>query len=136
LFKRILAGALGLTEAFVSATGAFAGSHVVAQKSTTRHNSAIYLSHSLSPRHAYYVGISAYGRKAFSGYATEFYVGVQSGRVFTGNANVAMSGTTPHTFRLKQPAAAGVRQWSVAITLRLTSGGAVTVRLVDLGARR
>ncbi|GAC1323465.1 MAG: hypothetical protein NVS2B16_06340 [Chloroflexota bacterium] len=112
---------------------ALAGSHVIFQKTSHLANGQLYLSVGLVPGRQYRIDVQARGHKSFSGYGTEFFNGIANHSLFTGNQSLVLRGTTPHSVAVKQPGRGGVRQWTLALAVRLASGTGLTVRLVDVG---
>lgn len=124
-----------LALALVLATPVFAGSHVIAQKSSKRFEGSVYLSTRLAPGHKYRIEVTAPGHQPFAGSGTETYLGVAHGRLFTDTQNLRWNGVTPRSFTLSQPVPVKLSQWLLAVGIQLKAGRGLTVRIVDTGHR-
>jgi hypothetical protein len=110
-----------------------ARTNVIAQKSSKVPQGTVYLRSGLRPGHWYHVEVTASGHQPFSGYGTEYIIGVAKGSLFTGSPALTLNGTTPHTFTVKQPVQAKLSEWILAVQIQLKKGRNLTVRFRDMG---
>lgn len=115
---------------------AAASPRVVAQASSKQPLGSVYLSRGLVPGHTYRVDVAAQGRHSFGGSGFEYLLYIQSGRLGTLNKSLKISGTTPHSFTVRQPMSSGVNAWSITLMIQLKSGRGLAVKLLDMGRHR
>jgi hypothetical protein len=110
-----------------------ARSNVIAQKSTKAPLGLVYLRSGLVPGHWYRVEVTSSGHQPFSGYGTEYLIGVAKGRLFTGSPSLSLNGTTPRYFAVSQPVKGRLSEWILAVQIQLKKGHNLTVRIRDMG---
>ena len=110
-----------------------ARSNVIAQKSTKVPLGTVYLRSGLRPGHWYRIDVTSSGHQPFSGYGTEYIIGVAKGSLFTGSPSLNLNGTTPRFFAVTQPVKAKLSEWILAVQIQVKKGHNLTVRFRDMG---
>ena len=131
LVRSVTAAAVFLV---LAASPALASHHVIKQK--TSNNGTLYISAGLAPGHQYRIEVSSPHHLRYRGAATENYAVIANHTFATGNKSFGFHGTTPGSASLIRPTPRGVTQWLVAVRVVGINGHRMTMRLVDLGAKK
>jgi hypothetical protein len=113
---------------------AHATGKVVYQKSTKALQSLTVLQ-GLLPKHSYRVSVTSPKKRSYVVYGNETYLYVYKGVLGSGTKNVKQVGKTPASFVLKQPYSGDMRQWLLGISVGITRGKGLTVKITDLGTK-
>ncbi|MGH2449589.1 MAG: hypothetical protein ACRDFS_13435 [Chloroflexota bacterium] len=134
MLRRLSLALLVASAALTLSTTVFARSHarVVAQRTAGKHSHAVYLTHSLTPKHHYRIEISAHGHHKFSGFGIEDYTFLNKGHLFSGHKSLTLRGKTTRYLTVKQPRG-GLGSWQLAVDVSVLTGSELTVRFIDQG---
>ncbi len=132
---RLICMCLVVATGFLSITPAHAATHIVTQK-TTKKLGTVTLSTGLTPGRLYRIQVLATGHRAFNGHGFEYYTYVSKDRLLTQSKPIAVSGKTPQSFQVVAPTSQRVTEWILAVSVVLTRGNGLTVRILDVGGKK
>lgn len=126
-----LAGAVTLA----SLTPAEARTRVVYAKRITYLRAINNILIGLIPTHRYRVQVMSPKRRGFVVSGTQDYVYIANRYLRTRSITLAHKGTTPGSFTLTAPPLGRVSQWTLGMSVTLTGGRDISVKITDLGKR-
>jgi len=132
---RLISICLVIATGLLSVAPAHAATHIVTQK-TTKKLGTVTLSTGLAPGRHYRIQVLATGHRAFSGHGFEYYTYVSKDRLFTQSKPIVLSGKTPQSFQVGAPTSQRVTEWILAVSVVLTRGNGLTVRILDVGSKK
>jgi len=132
---RLISICLVVAAGLLSVAPAHAATHIVTQKTSKKFGTVILRS-GLAPGHLYRIQVLATGHRAFSGQGFEYYTYVSNHRLFTQSKPIALSGKTPQSFQVGPPTSHGMTEWILAVSVALTRGNGLTVRILDVGSKK
>jgi len=132
--RRILI-CLVVATGLLSVVPAHASTRIVTQK-TAKKLGTVTLSTGLVSGRLYRIEVLATGHRAFNGHGFEYYTYVSQHRLFTQSKPIALSGKTPQSFQVGAPTSQRVTEWILAVSVGLTRGNGLTVRILDVGGKK
>jgi hypothetical protein len=105
--------------------------HVVYNKSSK--TGSLYVARGLLAGHKYRIAISSIHHRGFSTTGFQNFVYVANKRAIEDSRPLALKGTTPYTYTLKQPVSRKLREWMMVMDVSLMSREKLTVKVTDLG---
>lgn len=132
---RLISICLVIATGLLSVAPAHAATHIVTQK-TSKKLGTVTLSTGLAPGRHYRIQVLATGHRAFSGHGFEYYTYVSKDRLFTQSKPIVLSGKTPQSFQVGAPTPQRVTEWILAVSVVLTRGNGLTVRILDVGSKK
>jgi hypothetical protein len=106
---------------------------ILVEKSSHDALATIFLAHGLLPGRRYQLLVRSPHHASFTVIGFENYSFVSNRQFHTGEKNLNLRGHTPHVILLSQPLKGHLRSWTLAVTIHLTSGQGLTVKVVDSG---